>query len=212
MRIIKLLILIVIAATLSAEASAQKANNRYGLFSSFDDIGSPEIAGTVSYDSASKIYRLSGSGSNIWFGSDSFSFLSRKVGGDFSFSSGFRFIGEGIHHRKIGLMVRSSVAPDAKIVCCTVHGDGLTSFQYRDEVGANIKEVKCKLTYGDRVSIVKKGNKYSVKVSNADGQSQSWEHEIDLGADAVAGLFICSHDNKKDEACEYYDVQFKTLK
>ena len=195
-------------AILSAALLISCDTRNLGLFTSFDDIGSPAIPGTVKYDKSDKVYTLSGSGENIWFNKDSFSFLSRKANKNFTFSGSFRFIGYADHHRKIGLMIRSNKEPDAVMLCCTLHGDGLTSFQFRKKAGDNVEEDKCNMSYGNTVEMIKEGNIYTLTVRDASGKIDTETYETDFGPDATVGLFICSHDDKKEESCEYYDVKF----
>ncbi len=75
---------------------------------------------------------LTGSGDNIWFGEDQFHFAWKKLKGDFILRADVRFIGEGSHeHRKAGWMIRRDLETGSPHVSATVHGDGLTSLQYR---------------------------------------------------------------------------------
>jgi hypothetical protein len=76
--------ILIICLTISImNATAQVPGAKIGSFDQFKDIGLPKISGSASYHEPSQIYHLSGSGSNIWFGTDSFSFLSKKMDGDF---------------------------------------------------------------------------------------------------------------------------------
>lgn len=87
-----------------------------------------EKSDSANYSEPAQTYRISASGSNIWFGSDSFSLLSKRMSGDFILQTRVRFIGQGHElHRKTGLMIRSSAASNSPVVACTIHGDGLTS-------------------------------------------------------------------------------------
>ena len=46
---------------------------------------------------------MSGSGKNIWFGTDQFYFLSKEMSGDFILRATTRFTGDGVGpHGKIG--------------------------------------------------------------------------------------------------------------
>lgn len=180
-------------------------------FLEFTDIGNPHIPGEMDYDSDNGVYTLSGSGENIWFGNDSFSFLSKAVSGDFSFSSSLSFLGENPTHRKIGLMIRSGLSSDALMVCCTIHGDGLTSFQYRDEIGGDVKEHKCKMLFGDYISLQSRNGKINFTVSNKKGDFESWNSPFLLDENVRVGMFICSHDNQRVESCRYSDVNLILL-
>lgn len=178
------------------------------VFTELSDIGNPQTPGKMGYDSDNKIYTLSGSGENIWFGNDSFSFLSKAVSGDFSLSSSLSFLGENPNHRKIGLMIRSGLSSDAIMVCCTVHGDGSTSFQYRDVIGGDVKKHQCKMSFGDYMSLQSRNGKIHITVSNKNGDFESWSCPFQIDKDARVGMFICSHDNERVESCLYSNVNF----
>jgi Tol biopolymer transport system component len=188
---------------------AQMPGAKIGSFDLFSDIGAPEIAGKAIYNETSQAYHLSGSGSNIWFGSDSFSFLSKKMNGDFILQTRVHFIGEGHElHRKTGLMIRKSESFDSPVVACTVHGDGLTSLQYRIAPGDTMKEIKFAIKGPDVLQLEKKGSGYTMSVAHFGEVFEVQKIEnIDLGADLLAGLFICSHNNKFSEEIEFNNTR-----
>ncbi len=188
---------------------AQMPGAKIGSFDLFSNIGAPEIPGKASFEEPSQIYRLTGSGSNIWFGQDSFSFLTRKMNGDFILQTRVRFIGAGHElHRKTGLMIRKSTASNSPVVACTVHGDGLTSLQYRIAPGDTMKELKFTIKAPDVLQLEKKGNTYIMSVAHFGELYQVQKIEIpDLGTDLLAGLFICSHNNKFSEEVEFSNTR-----
>ena len=144
--------------------NAQISGMKTGLFDRLSDIGAPEIPGTVCYIEPSQTYRITGSGANIWFGNDSFSFLSKKMNGDFILQTQVQFMGEGHElHRKTGIMFRSSTSTSSPMVACTVHGDGLTSLQYRKAERDSVKEVKFVIKGPDVLQLEKKGNTFITK-------------------------------------------------
>jgi len=172
-----------------------------GSFDRFSDIGAPEISGKAIYNEPSQTYNITGSGQNIWFGQDSFSFLSKKMNGDFIIQTKFKFLGEGHElHRKTGLMIRKSTASNSPVIACTVHGDGLASLQYRLALGDTMKEVKFDIKGPDVLQLEKKGNTYIMSVAHFGEVFQIEKLEnIDLGTDLLAGLFVCAHTNKFSE-------------
>ncbi len=191
------------------DLNAQIPGARIGSFDQFTDIGSPNLAGSASYHEPSQTYRLTGSGSNIWFGTDSFSLLSKKMSGDFILQTQFRFTEKGHeNHRKTGIMIRSSTATNSPVVSCTVHGDGLTSLQYRATPGGIMKEIKFTITGPDVLQLEKKGNTYTMSVAHFGELYQVNKIDsIDLGTDLLAGLFICSHSNKFLEEAEFSNTR-----
>ena len=190
-------------------AEAQMAGAKIGSFDNFCNIGAPEIPGTASFGEPSQIYNLSGSGANIWFGKDSFSFLTRKMNGDFILQTQVRFIGEGHElHRKTGLMIRKSTDSNSPVVACTVHGDGLTSLQYRIAPGDTMKEIKFTIKGPNVLQLEKKGNTYTMSVAHFGEVYQTEKIDMpDLGTDLLAGLFICSHNNKFSESVEFSNTR-----
>jgi Tol biopolymer transport system component len=194
-------ILLLLLSMNGIQLSAQVPGEKIGIFESLTDIGSPEIPGSASFIAPTQNYRLTGSGSNIWFGSDCFSFLSKKMEGDFILQTRISFVGQGHEpHRKTGLMIRSSLAPNSPVIACTIHGDGLTSLQFRKQPGETMKEIKFTLTAPDVLQLEKKGNSYTMSVARFGELYQVQKLDsMDLGSDLLAGLFVCAHNNKFSE-------------
>ncbi len=188
---------------------SQPPVTKIGVFEQFTDIGAPKISGSASYHEPSQTYFLTGSGSNIWFGVDSFAFLSKKMSGDFILQTQFRFIGQGHElHRKAGLMIRSAATTNSPVIACTVHGDGLTSFQYRTTAGSNMKEIKFASKGADVLQLEKKGNTYTMSVAHfGEVYIEEQLNDIDLGNDLLAGLFICSHSNAFAEEAGFVNTK-----
>ncbi len=205
-KILGLLFFLIISLS---DLNAQLRTSKVGVFEMFSDIGSPAIAGSVSYSEPAQTYRLTGSGSNIWFGQDSFSFLSKRMNGDFILQTQVQFIGEGYEpHRKAGLMIRSSLAPNSAVITCTVHGDGLAAFQYRTTTGGTMQEIKLTIKAPDVLQLEKKGNTYTLSVAHFGEVYQVEKLEsIDLGQDLLAGLFICSHNNAFSEEAVFSNTR-----
>ncbi|SDG98253.1 hypothetical protein ACRQ5D_21790 [Mucilaginibacter sp. P25] len=112
----KLFYLTLLTAFLS-NAKAQIPGAKVGSFDQFIDIGTTQIKGFASYQEPLQAYRLIGSGMNIWFGHDSFSFLSKKITGDFVIQAQLSFVGDGHEpHGKAGLMIRTSTAANSPVV------------------------------------------------------------------------------------------------
>ena len=193
----------------SLKMNAQIPGAKIGSFDTFSDIGSPAIAGAASYSEPSQTYRITGSGTNIWFGTDNFAFLSKKMNGDFIIQTQIRFLGEGHElHRKTGIMFRSSSSTSSSMVACTIHGDGLTSLQYRRAERDSVKEIKFTIKGPDMLQLEKKGNTYTMSVAHFGEVYQSEKIEsLNLGADLMAGLFVCAHTNKFSEEVEFTNTK-----
>jgi TolB protein len=180
-----------------------------GIFEGQSDIGNVKHPGDTHYEGKKQHYKISGSGKNIWFGSDEFHFVWKKMQGDFLLRTNGQFLGKGVDpHRKWGWMVRSSLDTNSKHINAVVHGDGLTSLQYRQKESAATEEIKSKITAADVVQLERKGQTYTMSVAKA-GQpfiSEKVEH-LDLGDDVYVGLFVCAHNPDVAEQALFSNVR-----
>ena len=192
----------------SSSLSAQLSEPSIGSFSALTDIGSPAIPGSVSYNEPEQVYLLQGSGENIWFGNDSFSFLWKKMNGDYIIQARMEFLLEGNHlHRKAGLMIREELSSDAVHISCVVHGDGLTALQFRKKQGADMEELKFEAEGPDVLQLEKKGSTFTMSVAHSGEIYLAQSVEMDIAAEQFAGLFICSHDDSFSETARFSNVR-----
>src|SRR5882757_6782313 len=162
-KILYFFLFLVALAFFNRQAQAQ---NKAGIFDDQSDVGVIKHKGTGEYDAGQQIYNLSGSGSNIWAKADGFHFVWKRMKGDFILRTNAAFIGKGVEdHRKIGLMVRTSLDSTSKHVNAVVHGDGLTSLQFRKTVGGETEEKKSTLTHAGVIQLERRGNKYTMSVA-----------------------------------------------
>jgi len=192
--------------TVSETISSQ--NSSLGIFRSHSDIGNVELAGSVKYNSESSEYVIEGAGYNIWFERDEFHYLWRKIKGDFILKASVEFIGKGVEpHRKIGWMVRNDLSSGSPHVSAVVHGDGLTSLQYRDTSGGETKEVKSEDQAPDFIQLERKGNNYYMTTASGHEPLKTVQIEnIDLDDNIFIGLFICSHNVAVKEQAIFRDI------
>lgn len=185
-----------------------------GIFQNHSDVGNPKIKGSTIYDSKTKTYTLNGGGYNIWFNRDEFQFDYKKLKGDFILTANFEFIGEGKEgHRKIGWMVRESLADSAVHISAVSHGDGLTVLQWRVKPGMNMRdpedEIRATGTKYGVIQLERKGTKIIMRVAKKEGDpfEPVGEHEMDLRNEVLAGIFICSHNPDVMEQAKVWNVQ-----
>jgi hypothetical protein len=198
---------LVILLLFSLRSSAQ--DTPVGIFDGQSDVGHVKHAGTGVYHPESQTYDLSGSGTNIWTTHDEFRFVWKKMKGDFILRANVAFIGKGVEeHRKIGLMVRSSLDSNAKHINAVVHGSGLTSLQFRKTVGGVTEEIKSALTSADVIQLEKHGNTYTMSVArNGETFVSEKLDDLDLGEDVYAGIFICAHNPNVVEKAVFHNVR-----
>ena len=125
-----------------------------GVFEAHGDVGETPKQGSVEYDAATGEYRVTGGGANIWSTTDAFHFVWIKVSGDVTIAADIQFIGAGaVAHRKAVLMIRQGLEPGAPYADAALHGDGLTSLQFRTERDQETQEVKAAVTAPQRIRI-----------------------------------------------------------
>ncbi len=186
-------------------ATAQTA----GVFDGHSDVGTVLHAGSLSYNKAGGEYTLSGAGTNIWFDHDEFHFAWKKLKGDFILQCRAAFIGKGTElHRKLGWMIRASLDSSAAMVSATVHGDGLTSLQFRKKPKTAIEEQKSTVKAPDIIELERRGTKIIMSVARyGEAYIVDEVSDVALGDDVYVGFFICSHNKDVVEKAIFDNVR-----
>src|SRR5438132_8833265 len=105
------------------------------------------------------------------FAKDDFHFAWTKATGDLSLAADVSFVGKGAEpHRKACLVIRQSLDADSAYVDVALHGDGLTSLQFRETKGAATHEVQANLSSPRKIRIEKRG-KYVRMVLAKEGEA-----------------------------------------
>ncbi|WP_210462805.1 PD40 domain-containing protein [Rufibacter roseolus] len=202
-----LLFCTVLLALISLPAFSQQ--KPIGVFDGSKDIGSVLKPGTATYNPKTQEYEVAGSGYNIWFDKDEFHYLYKRMSGDFILYTRARFVGQGVDpHRKVGWMVRKDLDGNSAHINAVVHGDGLTSLQYRKAKGDSTQEIKSSLTGADVIQLERKGNTFTMRVAKF-GQPFVTEQvsNLNLGQDVYVGLFVGSHNKDVLEKGIFRDVR-----
>src|SRR4029079_3197256 len=98
-------------------------------------------------------------------------------------------------------------AADSPHAVAVVHGDGLTSLQFRRTKGAATEEIKSKVSGADVLQLERKGNTYRVSVARFGDVLTSDEVSLDLGDEVYVGLFVCSHNKDVTEKAIFSNVR-----
>jgi TolB protein len=129
--------------TVSIISGINSFSQKPGVFEGQNDVGKILHPGSGTYNASKGDYVLSGSGTNIWFTHDDFHYVWKKIKGNFILQARGHLIGKGVvQHRKFGWMVRANIDSTSAMVSATIHGDGLTSLQYRKLPKTNVEETK----------------------------------------------------------------------
>ena len=199
----------------SQRAALQAANstNAAGIFESHGDVGTVLHAGSTDYDAAKETYTIAGSGENMWSTKDAFQFAWKKASGDVTLTADISFLGKGAQeHRKAVLMVRQSLDADSAYADIALHGNGLTSLQYRDEKGAATHEIQANVSAPVRLRLVKRGVYFSMWLADENGKFQlaSGSTRIALQGPFYVGIGVCSHDARAIEKAVFSNVSVDT--
>jgi hypothetical protein len=186
-----------------------QTSSAVGEFAEHGDIGGPAIAGSTTYDPATQEYRLSAAGINMWGTSDQFQYARNKMKGDFIVRARFALVGQGIDpHRKLGWHARTSLDADSAYADACVHGDGLTSLQFRRSKGANTEQIELPLKGGDVIQFERRGGKFIFSSAHYGEPFVSVElTDVNLGDELYVGLFLCSHNPAVKEEAIFRDVR-----
>ena len=180
-----------------------------GIFDGHNDIGAVVKPGEATYIQTTRQYIISGAGYNIWGDHDEFHFVWKKIKGDFIAYTRGEFVGTGVEpHRKIGWMARKSLEGNAPHVNAVVHGDGLTSLQFRKTVAAATEEIRSTLTHANIIQLERKGNVYTMRAAKYGEPFITTQMEnLDLGEEIYLGLFVGSHNADVMETGVFSDVR-----
>jgi dipeptidyl aminopeptidase/acylaminoacyl peptidase len=196
-----------------AAGPAPKAAAPVGIFEDHGDVGAVLHAGSAAFDEAARSYTVAGSGENMWGAKDAFHYVWKKVSGDVALTADVSFVGQGKEpHRKACLVIRESPDDDAAYVDAALHGDGLTSLQFREARGAATHEVQANVSAPARLRIEKRG-RYALLYLAAKGEELRFSGaavRLPLEGPFYVGLGVCAHDKDVTEKAVFANVQLST--
>jgi TolB protein len=204
----------ILGVVLTAAAAAQVpsgtgAASPIGVFTQAADVGAPKIHGSAAYNPLSQDYALSAAGTNMWAQKDEFQFVSRPLSGDFILQTRVQFAGKGVDpHRKAGLVIRASMDADAPYVDAVVHGEGLTSLQFRRTKGAVTEEKRAEITGADVLQLERRGSRFIMSAAKfGDPYTVTEIGDVTLPDAVSVGLALCSHNPDVVERAVFSNVR-----
>lgn len=205
-------LLAIAACVFAFLAPSLAADAPLGIFAASTDIGIVLRQGSATFDPATSTYTLSGSGENMWFDKDAFHFAWKKVSGDAIIGADVAFLGPGKNpHRKAAVIIRQSLDPDSAYVDIALHGDGLTSLQYRDEKGAPSHEIQSNLSAPHTLQLEKRGDYFSMLLAPSGGDLQiaGGSIRVAIHGDYYIGIAVCSHEKDITEKAVFSKVRYR---
>ena len=161
------------------------------------DVGAVGVAGSASY--AGGVFKIGGSGADIWALADAFRFLYRALSGDGEISVRVLSLDNTDPWAKAGVMIRDSLDPGSAYAMTVVTPGNGVSFQSRAAAGQG-----CALDWGPGVPAptwlrIKRTGNTITGYQSADGAS--WtpiaSRAIPMGATVYIGLCVTAHNNTK---------------
>jgi hypothetical protein len=187
-------------------AGAEEPEAKLGVFTNEGDIGAVAYVGSTIFDSAKNAYSVTGGGANMWFAHDDFHFAWKQVSEDVTIAAQIDFVGPGKNaHRKACLIIRESLDPDAAYVDVAVHGNGLTSLQFRATKGGATHEVQTNVSKPKSVRLVQRGQYILLLVAQPD---EPWRFSgaavrMTFSGSRFAGIGVCAHEDGTTETAVF---------
>ena len=201
--------LITVLCVLLINMNFTTAQNKLGIFDNHTDIGACQHQGFASYNPTDQTYTIGGSGFNMWFGDDQFHYLWTTLQGDFILRAEVKLLGDGVDpHRKVGWMVRNNLDSNSPHANATVHGDGLTSLQYRKTKGADTEEVISEDQAPDVIQLERKGSTFIMSTAKFGEPFKVVQLEkLSLDNEVYVGIYVCAHNADVMESAVYRNVR-----
>jgi hypothetical protein len=200
------------AGLLAAAAFGQTGN--LGAFTHSGDVGGPARKGSAEFDSAKGQYRITGSGANMWAKEDQFQYVWREMSGNVAVTATLQFLGEGIAHRKAGIVLRQTLDTDSPYVDIVIHGNGMPGIQWRNTKGdiTNAVDFPFDGPAKYHLKLVRQGSSVTVSIAKDGAELKELGHtQVQLGNPILVGLAVCSHTPDASDTVIFSDVKVEQL-
>ena len=162
----------------------------YGVFDDHSDVGPVKTKGEVNYDANRQEYTLTGSGTNMWLGSDEFHVVWKRVKGNFILSSRAQFVGKelSLTERLAGLSARVlSQTPRTRPLSSMVMVERRCSFVAQVERSQRKRSSRSR--DADILQLERKGDTYVASMAKFGDPFVSEQIAgLDLGDEVYVGL------------------------
>ncbi len=192
-----------------SRAFAGDNSNSTGLFDAHADVGTVLQPGQLVFNPPAQTYTITASGENMWAKADALHFVWKKLSGDVALEADVAFVGAGKNpHRKACLIVRQDLDADSAYADVALHGNGLTCLQFREEKGAETKQVQSSVSAPHRLRIEKRGPYISMWLA-AKGEPLHFagaSGRLTFKEPFCVGLGVCSHEKDTPETVVFSNV------
>ncbi len=178
-----------------------------GIFEGSGDIGNPSHKGKVTYDPATKEYRVTGGGNNMWAARDDFFFVWKKVTGDVVLTADVKIVSDGNNHRKAGLIIRKDLEPGSVYADSVVHGDGLTALQWREKANDITRTVHFPISGPTKLKFERRRNRIIISAGKEGSPlTELGDTELATFNPVYVGLAVCAHDDAAETTAVFSNV------
>ena len=188
------------------------------MFDDQSEVGQPAHVGSAALGGTNDTYEIAGGGANMWFTNDAFHFVWKRLSGDFALQAAVEWLGSGGNaHRKACLLIRQDLSPDSAYVDAAVHGNGLTSLQFRASKGGLTHEIEANISGPPAVGIERQGDTFFMTLPSHGGRAHSPRLyspagpfiRLALRDPVYVGLGVCAHDDQVLERARFVNVELK---
>lgn len=173
------------------------------------DIAGSLAGGQKVFDArAMEVY---GGGADIWKSSDQFRFVWRKASGDFELTATLNALSNSQAYAKAGLMIRSSLDPDAAHFLVNVFPDGQVLIGWRSRKGGTMEQKTIKaVSFPFKLRLRRHGEflESSYSSEGSDWVKTRIHASDELRRPCYAGLAVLSHDNRCLTTATFTNIQF----
>jgi hypothetical protein len=188
---------LILALTLAMPtlASAQHhGQNIAGIFSGSTDVG-VTLKGASTYDRATKTYRVTGGGADLWGAADAFHFDWVRMSGDAALTADIHFPPSAAKGEKAILIFRQSLDPASPYADVAIHGDGHITLQFRNVQGGKTADITAADHGAIRLRIERNGNQFTAYTGPTNGKLTAFSSTtVELKDPVYVGIGVCAHD------------------
>lgn len=193
--------------------TASSPTKALGIFTDEGSVGQTPDGVKAVYDPSKAEYRITGGGANMWGAVDAFYFVWKKASGDMALSADIEWVGtSAAGHRKAALLIRQSLDPGSAYADAALHGDGLTSLQFRGAANEQTYQVFTRVDGPARLRIVRQGSRFTMYAGKPGEELRTVGpvEYVGLKDPVYVGLGVCSHVATTLETAVFSNVKLET--
>ena len=186
-----------------------------GLFTEATGVGVTPPGCKAQFNAATGEYRITGGGNNMWDTGDDFYFVWKKISGNVSLTADIQFVGtSAAEHRKAVLLVRQNLNRGSAYADVAVHGNGLTSLQFRGAENERTYQIFTQTEQPVRVRLVRRGSQFRMYSGRPNEELKASDpvEYISLKDPVYVGLGVCSHVATTLETAVFSNVSIEEVK